>query len=326
MRLTTLAALTAATTACSGGIDLDYTDSPLDTVATDAQFAAEVEYGEYERNVLDVFHFPDADAPTPLFIYIHGGGFTGGDKSAAYEWQAALPADFTNEGVAFATINYRLLEEVDTDGVIKSMTDSARALQYMRHYAEELNIDPDRITVGGASAGAGTAIWLATHDDLADAGADDPVLAESTRVRGAAAWETQASYDLIQWSDRVYVDFGIDLFETAAQYGLSQTLWSFYGITADEQLFEPEYVEYRENVDMLDLMTADDPPMWFHNVNEPGTYPLSVGALFHHPNHVRELAESATEAGIPFEAYAPAIEIGGAARVEPVPYLIGLME
>ena len=325
MRFMVPVVIALVTSAC-GGLNLDYTDSPLSTVAADAQFAADVEYDEYDETKLDIFHFPDAAAPTPLFIYIHGGGFTGGEKEALYDWLADVPAELTAEQVAVASIDYRLLEEVDTEGVIKPMTDSARALQFLRYHAEELNIDPTRVTLGGASAGAGTAIWLATHDDLADPGASDPILAESTRVSGVAAWETQASYDLIQWTDRVLVDFELDLFDVAAQYGLSQRLWSFYGISADAQLFEPEYEEYRANVDMLRLMSADDPPMWFHNVNEKGSYPLSVGAMFHHPNHVRELSEAATEAGITHEAYAPSIELGGEARVEPVPYLLGLME
>ena len=39
----------------------------------------DVRYGEHERNVLDLYLTPSAD-PTPLVIYIHGGGFRGGDK------------------------------------------------------------------------------------------------------------------------------------------------------------------------------------------------------------------------------------------------------
>lgn len=39
----------------------------------------EVRYGPHERNVLD-FYRADADDPTPVMIYFHGGGFTVGDK------------------------------------------------------------------------------------------------------------------------------------------------------------------------------------------------------------------------------------------------------
>ncbi|MCP4644324.1 MAG: hypothetical protein GY851_28030, partial [bacterium] len=40
---------------------------------------ADVRYGEHERNVLDVWKAM-SDEPTPLVIYIHGGGFIAGDK------------------------------------------------------------------------------------------------------------------------------------------------------------------------------------------------------------------------------------------------------
>jgi acetyl esterase/lipase len=319
--------LLALATGCSGGLALDYTDSPLTGSNSEARFAADVSYDDaHEATALDVFHFPDAAAPTGIFVFIHGGGFTGGDKANLYDSLPDVANGFLDQGVAVASVNYRLLEEVDTEGVIKPLTDSARAVQFLRYHAEDLNIDPDRLSVGGVSAGAGTAIWLATHDDLADAAADDPILAMSTRPRAAAAWETQASYDLIQWSDVVYVDFGIDLFDVAASYGLSQRLWSFYGISADAQLFEPEYEAYREDVDMLRQMTADDPPLWLHNVNIAGTYPLSVDALFHHPNHVRALAQFAAQVGIEHEAFAPQIEIGGSVEVDPVDYLMGHMQ
>ena len=40
---------------------------------------ADVPYGPHERNVLD-FWAAESDGPAPLVVYIHGGGFRGGDK------------------------------------------------------------------------------------------------------------------------------------------------------------------------------------------------------------------------------------------------------
>ncbi|MEM7558234.1 MAG: hypothetical protein AAF394_03860 [Planctomycetota bacterium] len=37
-------------------------------------------YGEHEKQCFDIWSVPDAKAPTPLVIFIHGGGFRGGDK------------------------------------------------------------------------------------------------------------------------------------------------------------------------------------------------------------------------------------------------------
>ncbi|MEQ1830195.1 MAG: hypothetical protein ABL921_29830, partial [Pirellula sp.] len=40
----------------------------------------DVAYGPHERNVLD-FYQAKSDKPTPLVIFIHGGGFVGGNKN-----------------------------------------------------------------------------------------------------------------------------------------------------------------------------------------------------------------------------------------------------
>lgn len=42
---------------------------------------ADVRYGPHERNTLDLWQAPSA-APTPLLIFIHGGGWASGDKTA----------------------------------------------------------------------------------------------------------------------------------------------------------------------------------------------------------------------------------------------------
>ena len=64
-------------------LDLTFTTAPIDLPNVSAKFAADVAYGDGERNLFDIY-LPECDDPTPLVIYIHGGGFTGGDKSSAH--------------------------------------------------------------------------------------------------------------------------------------------------------------------------------------------------------------------------------------------------
>jgi acetyl esterase/lipase len=78
--------------------------------------------------------------------------------------------------VAYASIDYRLLQELDTEGVIKPLSDSTRCVQFIRYHAEQLNVDPERIILMGGSAGAGTSLWIGFNDDMADPDSDDPVL------------------------------------------------------------------------------------------------------------------------------------------------------
>ena len=94
-------------------------------------------YGSHERNTFDIW-LADSENPTPLVIYIHGGGFTGGDKSKYYDckdWPRLLEA-----GISIATINYRFLNE-EPYGILASLMDSKRCLQYIRYNAEKYNID-----------------------------------------------------------------------------------------------------------------------------------------------------------------------------------------
>jgi acetyl esterase/lipase len=151
---------------------------------------ADVAYGPHERNVLD-FWQAEGDRPRPLLVFIHGGGWTKGDKSDRF---AGAPdkRDLLAKGVSVASINYRLTPAAPLPAPVH---DAARAIQFLRWRARDWNIDGERICLVGGSAGACTSMWLLCHDDLADKDSDDPVLRESTRVAGAAALSGQTSID-----------------------------------------------------------------------------------------------------------------------------------
>lgn len=148
---------------------------------------ADAAYGPHARNVLD-FWQAEGDGPCPLLVYIHGGGWTGGDKLQEGNPQRAWLA----KGVSYAAINYRFSVEAPLPAPVH---DAARAIQFLRTKATEWNIDTKRICLTGSSAGACTAMWLLCHDDLADPTSTDPVLRESTRVAGAAVFRGQTSID-----------------------------------------------------------------------------------------------------------------------------------
>ena len=251
-------------------------------------------------------------------IYIHGGGFTGGSRDTTGSEDLVMP--FLAEGVAFATIDYRLLESPDPDGVIKSLEDSTRCLQFIRYHAAQLNVDPSNIILMGGSAGAGTSLWIGFNDDMADPSNEDPVLRQSTRVTALIAIATQATYDIGKWKTVVFEEYGIDLLSLADALGLAQTLLDFYGITDIDDFESPEILAYRAEVDMLDLMDAEDPPFYVQNDLEPAvgpeSTPLSVNLAFHHANHALVLAEQADEIGLENVTYIKGLMIATrAARI-----------
>ncbi len=112
----------------------------------------------HERQVLDLYT-PDkpAKGKRPVVLWIHGGGWQVGDKSDV----ALKPKVLTERGFVFVSTNYRLLPEVTMDELTR---DVARALGWVHRNVAEYGGDPDRIFVGGHSAGAQLAALLCTDD------------------------------------------------------------------------------------------------------------------------------------------------------------------
>jgi len=68
-------------------------------------------------------------------------------------------------------------------------------------------------------------------------------------------------------------------------------------------------VVYRQSVDMLDLMSVDDPPIWLQNPKEnPGT-PVDLNELLHHGLHALAVMEQAETVGVECQAYIPALNV-----------------
>jgi acetyl esterase/lipase len=162
---------------------------------------ANVSYGKHERQVLD-FYKAQADRPTPLLFFIHGGGWVAGDKKNPGGLKECLAA-----GISVVSINYRYSWQAQLAGVKPPVEwplhDAARALQFVRSKAAEWNIDKRRIGASGGSAGACSSLWLAFHDDMADPKSGDPVARESTRLWCAAVTGAQTSLDpqqLKEWT------------------------------------------------------------------------------------------------------------------------------
>ncbi len=111
-------------------------DSAVNLKGERATFENE-KYGSHQRNNFDIW-LAKTDVPAPLVIYIHGGGFTGGDKSRYYGSEDLIR--FLDAGVSVATVNYRFMTEAPF-GIKASMNDVKRAVQYIRYNHKIYNID-----------------------------------------------------------------------------------------------------------------------------------------------------------------------------------------
>ena len=276
-------------------------ESPIDLKGINANYISNVSYDVYNETKFDIW-MPESQNPTGLLIYIHGGGFTDGDKSVVYKkdkWD--FPSEIRNlltNDIAVASINYRLLIKNGEDkGIIKCLYDSRRALQYIRYKADTYNIDKTKIVLSGTSAGAGTALWIGVNDDFKDILSYDSVLHESTRVAGIVLRETQSTYNIEdKWINNVFADYGIswDAFLSANE----ERIFQLYGVSNLVEYESAETDTYRSRVDMIEFFTNDDPEIWAENILTNVKEPTTSGIANHHAYHVREIKEKADLVGI----------------------------
>ncbi len=114
----------------------------------------------------------DGAATRPALVWVHGGGFTQGDKSSG----RARATFFARLGYVAVSINYRLLSPdgcggnpdpspVCENAALEAQHDAQAAVRWLRSNAATYRIDTDRIAMGGASAGAVTSVLAATHSE-----------------------------------------------------------------------------------------------------------------------------------------------------------------
>jgi acetyl esterase/lipase len=91
----------------------------------------------------------------PGFVWIHGGGWTGGTKNEARA--ANVCGTLARAGYVAVSVDYRL-----GDGAWPTLLfDCKNAVRFLRAQATRYRIDPARIAVGGGSAGGHLALMVA---------------------------------------------------------------------------------------------------------------------------------------------------------------------
>lgn len=242
---------------------------------------ADVRYGPHPRQVLD-FWQAQTEAPSPLVIYIHGGGFRAGDKTSL---RPSLLEACLEAGFSVAAVNYRLSDEASFPAF---MLDGARAVQFLRSKAEEWNIDPRLVASTGGSAGGGISLWLGFHDDLADPASSDPIARHSTRLTCVGAWNTQSSYD-----PRFYREVGL---APAAEHPVFPP---FYGLSYEE-FDTPQAHRLFDEAAPINYVSPDDPPifLFYPQVNLPLPPDATPNRAVHHPRLGELLKERLEALGI----------------------------
>jgi hypothetical protein len=117
------------------------------------------------------------DAPRPVIIYIHGGGWTKGDKRGK---GIGAVLGYAAKGFVSMSVNYRL--DVDKKACVE---DVKCAVRWLRAHAKKYNVDPNRIGAAGNSAGGHLALMLAVCPASAGLEGDGPYQEYSSMVQSA---------------------------------------------------------------------------------------------------------------------------------------------
>lgn len=131
---------------------------------------------------LDVIAPRDTSAPRPTLLYIHGGGWVGGDKDAMF--LHFLP--YLEMGFAIVNVEYRFGRVALAPAAVE---DCRCALRWLRQNAEQYGLDVDRVVVSGHSAGGH--LTLTTGMLPAKAGLDRRCPLRKTNGGAADAWEPE---------------------------------------------------------------------------------------------------------------------------------------
>ncbi len=243
---------------------------------------ADVSYGPHERNVLD-FWQAKSDAPAPLLIFIHGGGWASGGKT---DLPVTLLDFMRKHGISVASVNYRF---ATTDPLPAPVHDAARAVQFLRSKAAEWRLDPERFGAYGISAGATTSLWLAYHEDLADARSADPIARQSTRLQAAVGLSPQTCLEpalVTAWiGDQVLAHPMIPRAVGAKSSG-------------ELKRPRPEWTKLLHEFSAINHVSADDPPVLISNPRVDPLPATSKGSAIHHAIFGVKLKEKTDASGV----------------------------
>lgn len=127
---------------------------------TKEQYTAEkytnISYGEYERQTLDLYLPKEKTGTVGLVLFLHGGGWTGGDKSMfkndLNKWCAVY-------GYASASINYHYISnQFHLQDIVE---DISASLQKIKEVAKSNNVNIEKVILSGGSAGGHLALYYA---------------------------------------------------------------------------------------------------------------------------------------------------------------------
>jgi triacylglycerol lipase len=122
----------------------------------------DIAYGGDPQQKLDLYVPDDKATKRPVLLFVHGGGFVGGDKHGPF-YPDNITAWAAKQGMVGVNIDYRLAPKAPWPAASQ---DLASALRWVRANIAQYGGDPDRIVLWGHSAGANHVADYVSHHEV----------------------------------------------------------------------------------------------------------------------------------------------------------------
>jgi pimeloyl-ACP methyl ester carboxylesterase len=124
----------------------------------------DVPYGPHARHVVDIFTPESGATGRPVLMFVHGGGYTRGNKrppgSAFYDNIMVFAA---RHGMVGVNVEYRLAPEFQWPAGVEDM---GAAVRFVTDKIADYGGDPARVFLMGHSAGAGHVAAYVSHPEF----------------------------------------------------------------------------------------------------------------------------------------------------------------
>jgi len=221
-----------------------------------------------EKSLLLDLYLPEKpDGPLPVVVWIHGGGWRGGDKEPCRAvWLAP-------RGYAVASVNYRLSQEAIFPAQIQ---DCKAAIRWLRAHAAAYRLDAGHIGVWGDSAGGHLCALLGASGDVKELEGAQGNLQQSSRVQ--AVCDFYGPMDLLRFP----------LPPDPKKLNAYAMAFQFLGGPPEENL------ERAAQASPITYVTADDPPFLIVHGDRDELVPIQQSEL---------LLEALKKAGVEAELH-----------------------
>ncbi len=223
---------------CFGCGRYNSTETEISSVTSDYELIRNIEYGQGGGHalLLDIYRpLEPVATPIPAIIWIHGGGWSAGDK---YPSRVTF---LTEAGFLCVSINYRLSGEAAFPAAVE---DCKCAVRWLRANAAAYNVDPDAIGVGGSSAGGHLALMAACADENAGFEGNGGWEGVSSRVQAVCSYFGPADLTSLLGESMIENFIGTTLEEDPDAFLFASPI--FY-VSADD----PPLLMLHGNMDML---------------------------------------------------------------------------